>query len=186
MSKIELNFETLLKNIISTVYEGILKLGITKGESFGLYYEPDLLNYLLGAEAPDRKEMLPLLKEFAEYAKEQQIPVSVSGEGSRFRFLVAPEGVLYITEHASSSDFLKNLISLVNTQVFGLNQVDEVFRNSGYEYHCREIDNPEFEYVFSFADKSFDPYLYCFHFDKGHSHYHRLLEYSYLKLFGQP
>lgn len=184
MDRVEYNYNKLLRNIKTTVYEGILKLGITKGESFGIYYELDLLNHLLGTDYIDRKDMIPVLKEFKEYGKAHQLPLSISGEGSRFRFLIAPEGVLHIQEHTASTDFLKNLISLVNTHSFTLKEILEIFEASGYEYQCTEIDNPEFEHVISFADKDFDPYLYCFHFEAGHGHYHRLLEYSYQKLFG--
>lgn len=181
MTEIENKYKALLHNVTTTVYEGLLKLGLTEGESFGIYYEQDLLNHLLGT-AYDR-DMESALAEFLSFAKEKHIPVSISHQGSRFRFLIAPEGVTYINEACSSSHFLKELIALAGTHTFTLEQIVAVFLNSGKEYILREVDNPEFEYVISFQDKDFDPYLYCFHFEHGHGHYHRLLEFSYKKLF---
>ncbi|SHO50820.1 DUF3877 family protein [Anaerocolumna xylanovorans] len=183
MIEIESKYKALLDNVKTTVYEGLLKLGLTKGESFGIYYELDLLNYLLGTDFESNKDMEHELGTFQAFAKDSHIPLLISHEGSRFRFLVAPDGVAYINEYCSSSDFLKELISLAGSHTFTLEQVLAAFKNSGQEYTLREVEDAEFEYVISFQDKDFDPYLYCFHFWQGHGHYHRLLEYSYKKLF---
>ncbi len=176
-------YENLLKNIKSTIYEGILKLGIVKGESFGIYYELDLLNYLLGTDYANAESMLESLKDFTDFSNMQLIPMTIRREGSRFRFIASGEGVAHISKDTSSTDFLKSLIDLVNTRNFDLEQVEKVFEASGQPYSCKKVDNPEFEYVFSFSDKDFDPFFYCFHIGQGHSHYHRLLEFSYRKLF---
>lgn len=183
MTEIENKYEALLNNVKTTVYEGILKLGLAKGESFGIYYELDLLNYFLGKDYESSSDMITELDGFGMFAKERQIPLSISRQGSRFRFLVAAEGVSYIKEYSPSSIFLKELIDLAGTHTFCLEQILAVFKNSGKEYTVREVENPEFEYVIAFTDRDFDPYLYCFHFEQGHGHYHRLLEYSYKKLF---
>ncbi len=176
-------YKALLNNVSSTVSEGILKLGFTKGESFGIYYEQDLIHYLLGKDYESPEETEKELHNFMAYGKENHIPLSISHEGRRFRFLVSSEGVSYINDCCSSSGFLKDLISLVSTHAFDLEKVLAVFTDSGREYTVKEVDNAEFEYVISFIDKDFDPYFYCFHFEHGHGHYHRLLEYSYKKLF---
>jgi hypothetical protein len=183
MIEIENNYKTLLDNVKSTVYEGLLKLGLTKGESFGIYYERDLLNHLLGTDYENNEDMKRELDHFQAFAKERHIPLLISHDGSRFRFLAAPGSVSYINDCCSSSNFLKELISLAGSHHFNLEQVLAVFKNSGQDYTVKEVHNEEFEYVISFADKDFDPYLYCFHFWQGHGHYHRLLEYSYKKLF---
>ncbi len=176
-------YKALLDNVSSTVSEGILKLGFTKGESFGIYYEQDLIHYLLGKAYESPEETERELNDFITYGSENHIPLSITHEGRRFRFLVSPEGVSYINDSCSSSVFLKELISLVSTHAFNLEKILTVFTDSGKEYTVREVENPEFEYVISFEDKDFDPYFYCFHFEHGHGHYHRLLEYSYKKLF---
>ncbi|WOO35559.1 DUF3877 family protein [Anaerocolumna sp. AGMB13020] len=176
-------FENLLRNIKSTIYEGILKLGIVKGESFGIYYELDLLNYLLGTDCTNAESMLENIKDFNDFSSARLIPITIRKEGSRFRFIASGEGVEQISKDTSSTDFLRSLIALVNTHKFDLEQVQEVFKASGQPYSCKEVDNPEFEYVFSFSDQNFDPFFYCFHIGQGHSHYHRLLEFSYRKLF---
>ena len=46
MSK-KTGFFNLEENINSTIYEGLLKLGYQNNESFSIYYDLDLLNYLL-------------------------------------------------------------------------------------------------------------------------------------------
>lgn len=176
-------YENLLNNIKSTIYEGILKLGIVKGESFGIYYELDLLNYLLGSDCNNAETLSESLKDFTAFSNTYLIPLTLRKEGTRFRFIALPEGVEQISKDTSSTDFLKNLIDLVNTHSFTLDQVQKVFEASGQMYTCNDVDNPEFEYVFSFTDKAFDPFFYCFHIGQGHCHYHRLLEYSYRKLF---
>ncbi len=67
----------------------------------------------------------------------------------------------------------------MNTQTFNIDDVLEIFRNSGEDFVLENSDHPEFKYVLYFKDNTVDKFKYCFNFDELGSYYHRLLDFSY-------
>ena len=175
------NYTRLERNIESTVYEGIVKLGFMEEESFGIYYDLGLLNYLLGTSFSSNEECYNELQNFARDIL-RNYPITITLEKGRFKFEISKEGVAYINHNASDKEFLKELIETVRNHQFTLADIQEIFKHQKKEYVCEHIENEEFQYVLYFTDHSFDPYKYCFTFDAMGGYYHRLLDYDYEKL----
>lgn len=175
-----LNYNRLERNIESTVYEGIVKLGFME-DSIGIYYDLGLLNYLLDSSFSDHQECNLELQQFAKEIS-SKYPITITLEKGRFKFNISKEGVAYINQYASDKDFLKELIETVRSHQFTLEDILEIFKKQNQDYVCDHIENDEFQYVLYFKDQSFDPYKYCFTFDAMGGYYHRLLDYDYKKL----
>lgn len=174
------NYIELKENVETTIYEGLLKLGYHENESFSIYYDLDLLNHLLKTDIKDVHTMKEYLKDFANYMNEYIPGFSYALlKNNRFRFTVLKEGIIAIQENNKENTFLKNLITLVNTHKFTIDDIENVFKSTGKEYVLETTDNPEFNYIIYFKDKSFDKFIYCFSFDELGAFYHRLLEFSF-------
>ena len=171
----------LEQNISSSIYEGLLKLGYSSNEDFSIYYDLDLLNHLLDSEFKSREECYPILRDFKKYMTEQSKYLSIFIEKGRFKFTVTKDGIDTIYKEYEKNHFLKDLIHLVNSRAFTLEDVKNVFKCYDLEFICEESKNPEFQYVLYFKDNTIDPYRYCFSFDAMGGYYHRLLEYDYNK-----
>lgn len=174
-------FHKLEQNISTAIYEGLLKIGYSGNEDFSMYYDLDLLNYLLDTKYEKNEDCLSLLSSFIEVMKEKKIPCVISLEKNRFKFTVQKEGVHTIYK-LYDNPFLKELIDLVKSHVFNLDDVLEIFNHSGHAYICEPSKNEEFQFVIYFKDDFIDPYRYCFSFDGIGGYYHRLLEYDYNKV----
>jgi hypothetical protein len=175
-------FKDLEENIETTIYEGLLKLGYQNNESFSIYYDLDLLNYLMGAAFESNEECLIYLQEFITFVNPRFIKLRIVLERNRFRFTVPWEGIAYIYRKNENNLFLKELIQTVNSHSFTLEDILEVFHRYSEDYICEEIDNSEFQYVIYFKDSSMDKFKYCFTFDQMGGYYHRLLDFSYNKI----
>lgn len=177
----EINDWTDLKeNIETTIYEGILKLGYNENESFSIYYDLDLLNHLLHTNFDSVNAMKDYLVEFTTYI-DPFLPGFSSSllPNNRFKFTVLKDGIHTIHKNNKNNHFLRNIINLVNTKSFNIDDVIEVFKKTGNDFTLEHSDHPEFKYVLYFKDKTADRFKYCFNFDELGSYYHRLLDFSY-------
>jgi hypothetical protein len=175
----ELGFKELEKNIETTIYEGILKLGYNPEEALSIYYDLDLLNYLLQKDFPDNSQCLDYLQEFTAYVSPRLYNIKILLEKGRFKFTVPKEGIAYIYSHNQNNNFLKELIQMVKSHNFTLDDVLTIFSHYSNEIICEEIDNSEFQYVIYFKDNNIDRFKYCFSFDEMGGYYHRLLDFSF-------
>lgn len=169
----------LKENIETTIYEGLLKLGYKEDESFSIYYDLDLLNHLLHTEYKNIMDMNDYLIHISEYIISYIPTFSYSLANSRFKFTVLKEGIMAIKEHNRNHTFLKELIDLVNTHNFTIQDVLSVFKKVTDDFICEETRHPEFQYVIYFKNKALDKFKYCFSFDELGAYYHRLLDFSY-------
>ncbi|MFU0827404.1 MAG: DUF based on E rectale Gene description [Lachnoclostridium sp.] len=175
-------FIDLEENIETTIYEGLLKLGFEKNDSFSIYYDLDLLSYLLGVTFATEEECLKYLQNFIIFVKDRLPDIKISLEGKRFKFTVMEDGIAYIYKKNKDNHFLKELIETVKTHSFNLDDILKIFGKYSKEYVCEEINNSEFQYVIYFKDSTLDKFKYCFTFDQMGGYYHRLLDFSYNKI----
>jgi len=176
------SFKELEENIETTIYEGTLKLGYNKDESFSIYYDLDLLNYLLHTNFTTNEDCYNYLTEFQEYVKLRLPNIAINLEKGRFKITVPKEGISYIYKQNENNTFLKELINTVKDHVFTLEDILQIFRHYSNDFVCEQIDNEEFQFVFYFKDNTFDKFKYFFTFDQMVVYYLRLLAYSYSKL----
>lgn len=180
--KKETAFKELEKNIETTIYEGILKLGYNSDEALSIYYDLDLLNYLLQKDFAENTQCLDYLQEFIVYFNPRLNSINISLEKGRFKFTVPKEGIAYIYNENQNNNFLREIIQMVKTHNFTLDDVLTVFRHYSNEFVCEEMSNSEFQYVIYFKDSNIDKFKYCFSFDEMGGYYHRLLDYSFHKI----
>lgn len=177
--KQSINYERLLDHIQSTVYEGILKLGYHEKERISIYYDLDLINYLLEQTFDTTKEALTVL---------EKCPFSfpdVSLQNNRFQFRIYGTLLETIYHTGEKNSFLKDMIHLVRTHQFTLEDVKSIFEKQTTNYTCEEIHESEFQYVLYFNDKTINQYKFCFSFDAFGGYYHRLLDYDYNKIMNE-
>lgn len=175
-------YAKLAHNINQTIYEGLLKIGYTDNETFSIYYDLDLLNHLLETNHETNESLYSYLHDFYLGDNPYHPYAYITLEKGRFKITISTDGIRKINEDNKDNTFLKNIISLVQTHQFTLNDVIDIFEQTGKEYVCIESQNSEFQYVLYFKDETFDPFRYCFSFDLMGGYYHRLLEYDYQKL----
>lgn len=180
--KKENDFKELERNIETTIYEGTLKLGYNPDDSFRIYYDLDLLNYLLQKDFSSNVQCLNYLQEFIGYVRPRLYNIRIVLEKGRFKFTISKEGIAYIYSQNQNNNFLKELIQIVKSHNFTLDDVLTIFSHYSKEYICEEMDNSEFQYVIYFKDSNIDKFKYCFSFDEMGGYYHRLLDYSYNKI----
>lgn len=174
-------FDRLKDSIESTIYEGGLKLGSLNG-TVSIYYDLDLINHLLSASFENKETCLSTLQKLF---LDSGIPTSaliVTLENGRFKFTVEEEGIKRIVEVYKNHHFLSDLIEITKNRNFNVEQIKSLFEKYSNQYLCKKIDHPEFQYVFSFSDKTIDQYNYCFTFDEMGGYYHRLLDYDFNQL----
>lgn len=178
----ELGFKELENNIETTIYEGILKLGYNSEESLCIYYDLDLLNYLLQKNFTTNRLCLEYLQEFITYVNPRLYNISILPEKGRFKFTVPKEGIAYIYNQYRNNKFLNELISTVKSHNFTLEDILTIFSHYTDEIVCEKMENSEFQYVIYFKDHNIDRFKYCFSFDEMGGYYHRLLDYSFHKI----
>ena len=172
-----MNFARLERNIEQTVFEGMVKIGYLKGVDSRSYYDTGLLSFLLEKDL-DKEGTMSALMEFKEYVKERLPDFEVEKAKDRFCFIVGPISMEYIYQHNQTDSFLKELVALMATRQASLLEVIQVFENTHQNYICQKVGNPEFSHIFTFEDRIYDEYHYCFYFDSMGSYYHRLLDFQ--------
>lgn len=170
-------FFRLNNSITSTIYEGIVKIGYEKDTSINIYYDLDLLNYLLNTDFLQENECLSYLQEYLGVLNTEHPFMQIQLVKKRFQFTVTKYGVEKILSEYQDKPFLKDLIEMAKDHNFALEDIKALFQKYSSEYLMEETDNMEFQYVFSFPDKKFDEYMYCFNLND--CYYHRLLPYDY-------
>lgn len=173
-------FNRLHNSITSTIYEGIVKIGYEKNSSIRIYYDLDLLNYLLDTDYQSIEDCLQYLHSYATQQNQAEPFLSVQLAKNRFQFTVLPQGIERILAEYKQKPFLKDLVALVANHNFTLEDVKNLFQKYSSNYICEETKGDEFQYVFSFEDKTMDEYVYCFNLND--CYYHRLLPYDYARL----
>lgn len=185
-----INTTKLTNHIITTVYEGLLKLGTSGDESYSIYYDLDLLNYLLDTNFESKDACFQQLQQLYSHpctsdSFENQLLVAISLEKGRFRFTVPASSMEDIRTHGEKNHFLSDIIELVKSHHFTLEDVKEVFARYSDDYICEKTSHPEFQYVLYFTDEEINHYKYCFTFDGCGGYYHRLLDYDYQKILDE-
>ena len=176
-----MQIQTLLNSLESTIYEGILKLDGCADSSMSIYYDLDLINYLLSTSFSSNEECFhQIASSFKKLGKENQILVTL--QNNRFQFTVTKDGISHICKSYENKPFLKELIALTKNRNFTLEQVETLFSTYSSNYIHKTFNHPEFQHIFSFLDTSLDPYIYCFSFDEMGSYFHRLLPYHFEEL----
>lgn len=175
-------FRELERNLEATIHEGTIKLGFVKGEYIGIYYDYELLVHLLKQTPQEKKELMPILQEFAEYVKGELGLVQVTMEKSRYKVTVSPEGVAHIVEKNKENGFLKELIEEMSKSDCNVSSIKDIFYKYSNDVICEKSDNEEFDYVIQFKDKEIDPFIYCFTFDVMGKYYHRLTDFDFHRL----
>lgn len=173
-------FYRLHNSITSTIYEGIVKIGYEKNTSISIYYDLDLLNYLLDTNFQSPEACLDYLHAYTADLNQTEAFISVHLVKNRFQFTVLSYGIERILSEYEQKPFLKELVALVRNHNFTLDDVKNLFQKYSSNYICQEIQEEEFQYVFSFEDKALDEYVYCFNLND--CYYHRLLPYDYARL----
>lgn len=178
-----INTTRLTNHVISTVYEGLLKLGTTGNESYSIYYDLDLLNYLLGTDYTEKDRCFhDLTDAYSVRIRDTHTAIQISMEKGRFRFTVPASSIPMILSQEEQNSFLRDLIELVKSHHFTIEDVKEVFARTSDDYTCVETNHPEFQYVLYFNHEEINQYKYCFTFDGCGGYYHRLLDYDYQNL----
>lgn len=178
----------LTDHIISTVYEGLIKLGTTGNENYSIYYDLDLVNHLLDASYENNQGCYEDLLAAYEHpiqisGQESPLTIRISLEKGRFRFTVMASSIPSILSRGESNSFLKEIIELVKSHHFTIEDVKQLFSRYSNDYTCETTNHPEFQYVLYFNQKEINQYKYCFTFDGCcGGYYHRLLDYDYQKL----
>jgi hypothetical protein len=178
-------FFMLEQNITTTIYEGLLKIGYGNNENFSIFYDLDLLNYLLKSNFTTNEACYLYLNDFYKVVEPRLGNITISLEKKRFRFTVTKKGIENIYKLYEKDDYLKRLIELVKTHNFTLEDVLGIFKESSYEFICEESKNQEFQYVIYLKNSKIDPFRYCFAFDQMGGYYHRLLDYDYQKVISE-
>ena len=181
------NIEKLNEHIITTVYEGLLKLGTSGDEDYSIYYDLDLINYLIGTAFASNEECYDLLHDLYNNSNHSspislKLNISLSLQKGRFCFTVPATSMDYVRSQGEKNGFLFELIELVKSHTFTLDDIKRIFSRYSNSYVCEETNHPEFQYVLYFKDKEINHYMYCFTFDGCGGYYHRLLDYDYKKL----
>ena len=176
------DFNRLEENLETTIYEGLLKLGFNNDECIIIYYDLDLLNHLLSTSFTSNEDCLKYLKAFKTSFQACLQSIRVMIVKNRFQFTVPKEGIAFILRQNEDNRFLAELINLVKSHSFTIEDIITVFEHYSIDFVCEEIDNSEFQYVLYFKDSNLDKFKYCFNFDEMGGYYHRLLDFSYNKI----
>ena len=179
------NIQKLMDHLTNTVYEGMLKLGGMTDETFSIYYDLDLLNYLLETDFTSNQSCEAFLNSAEDSLQIGGCQIIVSLEKGRFRFQAPRASLTMIYAKGEQHGFLRDIIGLASTHHYTLDDVKEVFEKYSKDYMCEEIDHPEFQYVLYFKDEAINHYKYCFTFDAFGGYYHRLLDYDYQKALAE-
>lgn len=178
-------FLNLERNLEAMVHEGIVKLGYRRGEQISIYYDYDLLVYLLNIEeAKDnpKYDIMPNLQEFLSFIQKNWGKVTIELENNRYKFILSAFAVSYVHIKNKDNTFLSDLINVISKKDCNLDEILKVFRNYSEEVVSQESTNLEFDYVVYFKDTTIDEFKYCFTFGELGKYYHRLTDYDYNNL----
>lgn len=166
-----MNFAALEKNIMDSVSESILKLGFAP-LPVTLYFPIDALCTLL-EENIGSDMMSAVLKMFSYQVRDRlgEVKCDLAKDG-RYAITVPPEGVRYVHDHSSQTDFTSALVRLMEEPDADIMEIISLFRAYG-ETCVRRTDGEDMDYVLYFRSGEPDDYRYCFHEEMGRMIYHR-------------
>ncbi|MDO5291905.1 MAG: DUF3877 family protein [bacterium] len=173
-----MNYKHLEKNICDNIHEGQVKLGYAD-EIVRIYYFIPSLNGLLDTNAASIEEMDEILSSFPAFVSERLGNVTVSHQGERYCFMVSREGVAYIYEHYKENEFLKQLISVLQTPNCTIETIKDVFLLKSSEVVVEKTVGQEFDYVIYYKDPAIDEFYYCFSIGEMGAYYHRFIKPDY-------
>ncbi|ROR28161.1 uncharacterized protein DUF3877 [Mobilisporobacter senegalensis] len=178
-------FLHLERNLEAMIYEGIVKIGYVKGEKQSIYYDYDLLVYLLNIEQEQeniKMDIMPRLREFQTFVLKNWGKIGIEIENHRYKFNLPGGTIDHIYEKNKDNLFLSDLIGALSVKDCTLDNIMSVFYKYSQDIVCEESKNPEFNYVIYFKDTNIDEFKYCFTFGEMGKYYHRLTPFDYERL----
>ncbi len=173
------DFKELEHNIIEVIKEEQIKLGYAS-ETIRLYYPLESICNLLGADGTI-KEMCNTLNQFCEFVKSRLGEMEFFHTGTRFCFIIPPEGMDYVHESIEENYFLRDFIEKISSHKCTFDELLNVFNKYSNDVICEEMNNGEFDYLIYFKDQIPDAYKYCIKFENCHAIYHRFTRADYEK-----
>ncbi|MDD2979902.1 MAG: DUF3877 family protein [Hespellia sp.] len=167
----------LEENIIEVLKEQQLKLGY-RSEVIRLYYPLASLNSFL-LQTDTVEEMKRDLQEFCEGVKEKLGEVEISNQGERFCIKIPEQGVNYVHEHMSDTEFISDFIRTIEKHSCTIEDLMEQFQKHSDHVHMEKVDHGEFDYLVYFEDGVPDNFRYCITDEGRHMMYHRFTEADY-------
>lgn len=178
-------FLHLERNLEAMIHEGIVKIGYRRGENQSIYYDYDLLVYLLNIEL-DQEELgmniMVRLREFRSFIEKNWGKIGIEIENDRYKFNLPANAITYIHEKNKDNLFLNNLIGALRGKDCTLENILGVFHKYSDEVICEESKHLEFDYVIYFKDINIDEFKYCFTFGDMGKYYHRLTPFDFERL----
>lgn len=178
-------FLYLERNLEAMIHEGIVKIGYRRGEKQSIYYDYDLLVYLLNIEPEQgntRMDIMPILREFQVFIEKYWGKINIDMENNRYKFNLPANAIAYIHEKNKDNLFLSDLIGALGEKGCTLDDILKVFHKYSNEVICEESNNSEFNHVIYFEDTNIDEFKYCFTFGEMGRYYHRLTPFDYERL----
>lgn len=166
--------------MIDVIQEEQIKLGYQE-EELRLYYPLSSLNALLETSCT-QKELVPLLKEFAEIVRPRLGQLRLTRKGERFCLWLSPQASVYVHEHCPENPFLSELVETVSRHGCTLEEILAVFHAHSSRVEAERTEHGEFDYLIYFPDGEPDPYRYCLSFEGDHATYHRFTQADYEEL----
>lgn len=166
------DYEALKQNIIDVVEEEQIKIGYRK-ESIQLYYPVKSVENLLETEALSQAELVKILDSFKAYTKKNPGKLEYSIKDNRLCFLISEEAVENIHNRTSDKGFLKAFIEQMRKHDTTIEDIKKIFSRYSSEFHCKKLNNGEFDYLLWFESGIPDSYKYCINFEGDHVTYHR-------------
>lgn len=171
------DFSRLEKNIIDVIKEEQVKLGY-RSETIHLYYPLSSLNRFLSANH-DTEGMSAVLKEFSDTVRGRLGEVGITHQGERFCFTIPPEGVDYVHQHMTNSEFICDFIRTIEKHGCTIEDIRQVFGRYSDHVHMEKATHGEFDYVLWFEDGTPDEFRYCITDEGCHMIYHRFTAEDY-------
>lgn len=182
LDNVEMNYERLLKNVISVVKEWHVKLGYRK-ERIRLYYKKSSLMAMLKVS---EAELYTQLIKFSEYAEKWIGKTEIQNtDAETVCFLLSETAGEYVNENTPSSGFIYDFIAEISKHGSTISSVTDVFYKYSDKVAAKDWPEPDFDKVIYFEDSSIDEFIYCLKEEGGHIIYHRFTKEDFEDMFGE-
>lgn len=165
------NHKRLEQNIIDVIKEEQIKLGY-RSETVRLYYPLTSLNNFLKTTY-NEEQMQKELSEFCKAVEGTLGRIEVTNRGERFCLAVPPEGIDYIHDHMTDTEFIVEFIRTIEKHGCTMDDIFQQFYKYSEHVHIEKMDGGEFDYLVYFEDGKPDEYRYCIKDEGCHMIYHR-------------
>lgn len=166
-----MEYSRLEQNMIDVIQEEQVKLGYRR-EKIRLYYPLASLNRFLQQEC-DVTEMDQALEQFCGIVRPRLGELEISHEKERFCIMIPEEGVQYVHDHLTDTEFIVDFIQTIKRHDCSMEEVFAVFRKYSDHVHMEQVDHGEFDYLVYFENGMPDTYRYCLTDEGCHIIYHR-------------